>query len=158
MALVNVINKRLIAIMLIILVIVSCYSIMGAVQEPIMVLYTVTYTDKQLGVIYTLYDKKNDLKITTPDYELSANPAVPAHSYLIAPIICSLSRTTSKTAISVTNADGQNRPMKIYQGMKATYKTDGAIYILYLENGEVYESCDASRWNHSRLGPPKYIE
>lgn len=158
MTLVNIINKRLAAIMLIILVIVSWYSIMGTVQEPTMVLYTVTYTDKQMGVIYTLYDKKNDLKITTPDYELSANPAVPARSYLIAPIICSISRTTPKTTISVTTADGQKRPMKIYQGMKATYKTDGAIYILYLENGEVYESCDASKWNQSKLGPPKYIE
>lgn len=158
MALVDCVNKRLTVIILLIVVVVAWYSIFGSKQEPTMVLYTVAYTDKQAGVIYTLYDQKNDLKITTPDYELAANPKVPTRDYLSAPIICSISRTTPKTAIAVTTADGQNRPTKIYQGMKATYKTDGAVYSIYLENGEVYEGCDASKWNHSKLGQPKYVE
>lgn len=154
----DMINKRLAVIVLIILVIVAGYNLVGTTQEPTMMLYTVTYTDKQAGVVYTLYDKKNDLKITTPDYELAANPAIPRSSYLTAPIICSISRITPKTAIAETTADGQNRPAKIYNGMKARYKTDGAVYSLYLENGEVYDGCDASKWNYNKLGAPQHVE
>jgi len=152
----NATSERFAVALLLILLMVAGYSLLGTPQEPVMLLYTVTYSDKQAGVIYTLYDKKNDLKITTPDYEMAANPSITDRSYLSAPIICSISRTTPKTVISVTAADGQNKPAKIYQGMKATYKTDGAVYSLYLENGEVYEGCDASKWNHNKLGPPKF--
>lgn len=144
--------------MLVILLLVAGYTLIGASQEPIMFLYTVAYTDKQVGEIYTLYDKKNALKITTPDYKLAADPKVPVRSYLSSPIICSISRTDPKTAIAVPTADGQKRPAKVYHRMKATYKTDGAVYVLYLENGDVYESCNAGKWNYNKLGPPKFID
>jgi hypothetical protein len=152
------INNRLAVILLIVLLLVAGYSFLGADREPSMELYTVAYTDKQAGTVYTLYDKKGDLKITTPDYELAADPAVPIRAYLSAPIICSISRMDPKTTIADKTADSQNRPKKMYHGMKATYKTDGAVYMIYLENGEVYEGCDVGKWNHSRLGQPKYID
>jgi hypothetical protein len=158
MSFADTINTRLAVFLLIILLLISGYTLLGTVQEPVMLLYTVAYTNNQAGIVYTLYDKKNDLKITTPDYELAANTKAPVSSYLTSPIICSISRTEPKTAIAAPTTDGQNRPLKIYHGMKANYKTDGAVYVLYLENGEVYEGCDAGKWNYNKLGPPQYVD
>lgn len=126
----------------------------AASAQKTMTISTVTYEHKTAGTVYTLYDSEHDQKITTPYYELAKEPGADK-SYLSTAITCSISKTTKEDNSYIATTDGKNRPQKIYQGMKATYKTDGAVFEISLENGDKYEACDVSRWNYNRLGQPR---
>lgn len=143
----------LIALILIVFIAGNAYL---AKPQNTMTIYTAVYENSTVGMVYTLYDSERDLKITTPYYELAASPGADK-SYLSSSITCSISRTEKSQEEFLVDTDGKRKPVKIYKGMKATYKTDGAVYELQLENGDRIEACDVTRWNTHRLGKPQFI-
>lgn len=140
---------------LIIMILVAGNAYLAKPQNS-MTIHTAIYQNSKVGLVYTLYDSERDLKITTPFYELAANPGADK-SYLASAITCFISRTEKGDGEFLLTADGQRKPVKVYRGAKATYKTDGAVYELIFENGDRLEACDVSRWNSHRLGEPQLI-
>jgi hypothetical protein len=149
----NTLHKSIAILLGLFLLAVAVGSIFFADQKKTMTIYTASYKNSSIGTVYTLYDQENDLKITTPGYELAAEPGADK-AYLATAITCSISKSLEATPSYLVNEQGKNRPLKIYQGMKATYKSDGAVFLIYLENGDQYSACDVSKWNYSRLGNP----
>lgn len=145
-----------IGLILVILLVLMAGNAYLAKPKNTMTIHTVTYENSAVGLVYTLYDSEQDLKITTPFYELAAAPGADK-SYLSSAITCSISRTDKGQDEFRLGPDGKRIPVKIYRGVKATYKTDGAVYELQLENGDRIEACDVIRWNPHRLGKPQFI-
>lgn len=150
------IKKRAGVLAILIIIILMAGNAYLAKPQNSMIIHTAVYESSAVGLVYTLYDSERDLKITNPFYELAANPGADT-SYLSSAITCFISRTEKGDGEFLLTADGQRRPVKLYRGVKATYKTDGAVYELTFENGERMEACDVARWNSHRFGEPRLI-